>query len=93
MDIPRITASIEFNGTVRSHPVAATLAWGENREIRPLDGYLSNGTRRRQAGPSTGAWKPAKDLLDLGYPDPPGFVSFHRISHVAARRLATFTTP
>ena len=26
----------------------------------------------------------AKDLLDLGFPDPPGFVSFHRISHVAA---------
>jgi hypothetical protein len=26
----------------------------------------------------------AKDLLDLGGPDPPGFISFHRISHVAA---------
>ena len=31
-----------------------------------------------------GARKPAKDLRDLGSPDPPGFVSFHRISHVAA---------
>ena len=29
----------------------------------------------------------AKDLLDLGFPDPPGFVSFHRISHVAALTL------
>ena len=26
----------------------------------------------------------AKDLLDLGGPDPRGFIEFHRISHVAA---------
>jgi hypothetical protein len=29
----------------------------------------------------------AKDLLDLGGPDPPGFIEFHRISHVAALTL------
>jgi len=86
-DIPRITASIEFNGTVRSHPVAATIAWGENREIHgPLDGYLFEwdtpaATRGHFYGRVEAS---AKDLLDLGFPDPPGFVSFHRISHVAA---------
>ena len=86
-DIPRITASIEFNGTVRSHPLAATIAWGKNREIHgPLDGYLlewdtSAGPRGHVYGRAEAG---AKDLLDLGFPDPPGFVSFHRISHVAA---------
>jgi hypothetical protein len=41
-DVTRLTASIGFNGTVGSRPLAATLAWGENREllIGPLDGYL-----------------------------------------------------
>ena len=89
-DIPRITASIEFNGTLGSHPVAATLAWGKNREIHgPLDGYLFEWdaavtSRRHFYGRAEAA---AKDLLDLGFPDPPGFVSFHRISHVAALTL------
>ena len=86
-DIPRITASIEFAGAVRSHPFAATLAWGENREIHgPLDGYLFEwDTPVRARGHFYGrAEATAKDLLDLGFPDPPGFVSFHRISHVAA---------
>jgi hypothetical protein len=86
-DIPRITASIEFTGKLRSHPVAATVAWGENREIHGiLDGYLFEwdaGVSPR--GHFYGrAEASAKDLLDLGFPDPPGFVSFHRISHVAA---------
>ena len=86
-DIPRITASIEFNGTVQSHRVAATLAWGENREIHgPLDGYLFEwDTPVAARGHFYGRMEAsAKDLLDLGFPDPPGFVSFHRISHVAA---------
>ena len=41
-DATRLTASIGFNGTVASRPLAATLAWGENRELLtgPLDGYL-----------------------------------------------------
>ena len=86
-DIPRLTASIEFNGSLRSRPLAATLAWGENREIHGiLDAYLfewSAGLTSR--GHFYGRVEAsAKDLLDLGFPDPPGFVSFHRISHVAA---------
>jgi hypothetical protein len=89
-DIPRLTASIEYNGSVQSHPLAATLAWGENREIHGiLDAYLfewSAGltSRGRLYGRAEAA---AKDLLDLGFPDPPGIVSFHRISHVAALTL------
>jgi hypothetical protein len=40
-DVTRLTASIGFNGAVGSRPLAATLAWGENREILGvLDGYL-----------------------------------------------------
>ena len=32
-DVTRLTASIAFNGTVASRPLAATLAWGQNREL------------------------------------------------------------
>jgi hypothetical protein len=40
-DVTRLTASIAFNGAVGRRPLAATLAWGENREILGvLDGYL-----------------------------------------------------
>ena len=89
-DVPRITASIEFNGSLKAHPLAATLAWGENREIHGiLDGYLlewdSSLTKRNHLYGRVEAT--AKDLLDLGSPDPPGFISFHRISHVAAFTL------
>jgi hypothetical protein len=86
-DVVRLTASIEYNGRIGSYPLAATLAWGKNRDVHgPLDGYLfewdAGATSRRHFyGRAEAA---AKDLLDLGYPDPPGFISFHRISHVAA---------
>ena len=89
-DVARLTASIEFNGSLRSRPLAATLAWGENREIHGiLDAYLfewSAGVtpHSRFYGRVESV---AKDLLDLGFPDPPGIVSFHRISHVAALTL------
>lgn len=89
-DITRLTASIEYDGAVGSRPLAATLLWGENREVHGiLDGYLFEwdlGTTRHGAlyGRAESA---AKDLLDLGGPDPPGFIEFHRISHVAALTL------
>jgi hypothetical protein len=86
-DIPRVTASIEFNGAVWKHPLAATIAWGKNHEIHgPLDGYLLEwDTPVASRGHFYGRVEAtAKDILDLGFPDPPGFVSFHRISHVAA---------
>lgn len=75
------------SGCSDSHPFSATIAWGENREIHgPLDGYLFEwdaglSSRSHFYGRAEAT---AKDLLDLGFPDPPGCVSFHRISHVAA---------
>ena len=94
-DIPRITASIEFTGTLRSHFFAATLAWGENREIQgPLDGYLfewdagltSHGHfyGRAEAG--------AEDLLDLGFPDPRGSCPFTAFHTSRRPRLGTCTS-
>jgi hypothetical protein len=89
-DIPCLTASIEFNGSLRSHPLAATLAWGENREIHGiLDGYLLewNAGLTSHSRLYGRAEAVAKDLLDLGFPDPPGIISLHRISRVAALTL------
>ena len=89
-DMSRLTASIEFNGAVRSRPLAASLVWGQNREIHGvLDGYLVEWElRTTPRGTFYGrAEAVAKDLLDLGGPDPLGFVEFHRISHVAGFTL------
>jgi hypothetical protein len=89
-DMSRLTASIEFAGAVGSRPLAASLVWGENREIHGiLDGYLLEWTLGTTAhGRFYGrAEAAAKNLLDLGGIDPPGFFHFHRISHVAALTL------
>jgi hypothetical protein len=86
-NMARLTASVEYTGAIGSRPFSATLLWGENREIHGiLDGYLFEWDLRAQArGAFYGrAEAVAKDLLDLGGPDPPGFVEFHRISHIAA---------
>jgi hypothetical protein len=43
VDVTRVTASIAFEGSVASRPLAATAAWGQNREPAlgfALDGYL-----------------------------------------------------
>ena len=41
-DTTRLTASIAFNGDVGSKPLAAMVAWGQNRELNfALDGYLA----------------------------------------------------
>ena len=37
-DQTRLTASIAFDGAVGDRPLAATLAWGENREFTPFRG-------------------------------------------------------
>jgi hypothetical protein len=40
-DVTRLTASIGFNGAIAGRPLAATAAWGQNRELNfALDGYL-----------------------------------------------------
>jgi len=75
---------------IKSHPVVASLIWGQNREIHGvLDGYLFEWdvpTKRRGAFYGR-AEAVAKDLLDLGAPAPLGIIEFHRISHVAALTL------
>jgi len=42
-DVTRLTASIGFNGAVAKRPLAATVAWGQNREllVGTLNGYLA----------------------------------------------------
>jgi hypothetical protein len=45
VDVVRLTASIAYDGAVRSRPLAATVAWGQNREPSlgfALDGYLAD---------------------------------------------------
>lgn len=84
-DITRLTASVEFTGAVVSRPMAATAAWGQNRELHGnLDGYLLEWDW--QLTPSGSRYgrgeRVAKDILDLGTPAPPGFVEFPRISHI-----------
>jgi hypothetical protein len=89
-DITRFTASIEFDGAIGGRPAAATILWGQNREVHGvLDGYLLEwDVRADRHGWFYGrAEAVAKDLLDLGGPDPPGFTEFHRISRVGALTL------
>jgi hypothetical protein len=40
-DVTRLTASVQFTGAVGGRPLAATAAWGQNRELNfALNGYL-----------------------------------------------------
>ena len=92
-DMTRLTASIEFDGKVGTRPLAATLAWGENREIHGnLDGYLLEWNW--QVSPSGSLYGrgdvAAKDILGLGSLHPRGFIHFHPISRVAAGTLGYF---
>jgi hypothetical protein len=89
-DVTRLTASIEFDGEIRSRPVAATLAWGENREIHGnLDGYLLEWSAR--AAPRDllhgRVELAAKDILTLGSLHPRGFTHPHQISRVFSLTL------
>jgi hypothetical protein len=86
-DITRLTASIEFDGTWRAKPLAATIAWGENREIHGiLDGYLLEWSWQLWTnGSFYGRGEiAAKDIRGVGSLHPKGFTHFHPISRVAA---------
>jgi hypothetical protein len=84
-DVTRLTASIAY--TEMSGRLAATLAWGQNREIHGnLDGYLLEATWRPRDGQ---AWYArtelaTKDILSPGGRHPRGFVHFHPLSRVGA---------
>jgi len=88
-NVTRVTASISFAGAVWSRPLAATVAWGENRE-KPgdLDGYLLEWRLRATATFSmySRAEIAAKDILNLGVPAA-AIEHGHRISRVGAVTL------
>jgi hypothetical protein len=84
-DVIRWTASIGY--TEASGRLAATLAWGENREVHGnLDGYLLEAVWRPHARHSWYARTEltTKDILSPGGRHPKGFVHFHPLSRVGA---------
>ncbi len=88
-NVTRLTASIGFNGTMGSRPLAATLAWGENREFNGFDNVDDSflfewDLRATQSTTFYGrAEKSAKQLFGLGL-HPKGFSHPHFYSHVNA---------
>ena len=92
--VTRLTASVEFNGAVASLPLAATAAWGENREFNGFantdDSYLLEWTLRPI--PSTSLYGRAersrKQILGLGF-HPKGFAHPHFYSDLDALTLGT----
>jgi hypothetical protein len=82
-DVTRLTASIEYARA--DGRLAATLAWGQNREIHGiLDGYLFETTYRLKGRQSLygRAELAVKDILGAGGRHPPGFTHFHPLSRV-----------
>ena len=88
-DVVRLTASIGFTGAIGSRPLAATIAWGENREPPAiLDGYLLEWDLRATGATSLygRAELAAKDIFNLGVPEST-IEHGHRISRVGALTL------
>ena len=88
-DATRLTASITFDGEVRSRPLAMTLAWGENRQFNGyngnVDGFLLEGDWSATTALAVfGRIEvTAKELFGLG-PHPKEFVHPHWVSDVRA---------
>jgi hypothetical protein len=83
-DVVRLTASIGF--APAGGRLAATLAWGQNREVHgTLDGYLLEATYRWRPGQAwyTRAELVTKDILSPGRHDP-GSPHLHPLSRVGA---------
>ena len=91
-DVTRLTASIGFEGTLVSRPLAATLAWGENRQAVVAngvsDGFLFEWDLRAAAATSFygRAEITEKELFGLGL-HPIGFAHPHYYSHIDALTL------
>jgi len=88
-DVTRLTASIGFEGSVLSRALAATLAWGENRQAVVANG-VSDGFLLEwdlQATAPTSVYGRAeiaeKELFGLGL-HPLGFAHPHYYSHIDA---------
>src|SRR5919204_844521 len=86
-DETRLTASIGFDGAIRSRPLSALLAWGQNRQAIVKNGvsdmFLTEWDLR--ATPMTVFYGRAevgeKEILGLGY-HPFGFSHPHLYSHI-----------
>jgi hypothetical protein len=91
-DVTRLTASIGFDGAIRSRPLAATLAWGENREHNGFnqasDGYLLEWDLRATDMSTLYGREElvAKQIFGLG-PEPRGFAHRHLYSRIDALTL------
>jgi hypothetical protein len=91
-DETRLTASAGFGGAVKSHPLAATLAWGENRDAVVINGVSDNFLFEwdlRATGLTSfygRAEVVEKQIIGLGY-HPLGFVHAHVYSHIDALTL------
>jgi hypothetical protein len=83
----RFTASVAFDGTIASRPLAATLAWGHHREDNGFndhaDGYLLEWDLRATERTAVygRAEVSAKQILGLGL-HPKGFNHQHIYSHI-----------
>ena len=88
----RLTASVAFDGTVASRPLAATLAWGHHREDNGFndhsDGYLLEWDLRATERTALygRAEVSAKQIFGLGL-HPVGFNHPHFYSHIDALTL------
>jgi hypothetical protein len=88
----RFTASIGFNGTIGARPLAATAAWGQNRENNGFDNtddsYLLEWDLgvTRQTILYGRAEQVTKQVIGLGF-HPKGFAHPHFYSHIGALTL------
>ncbi len=88
-DTTRLTASISFDGQVRSRPLAMILAWGENRQFNGfngnVDGFLLEGDLRlTSASTIYGRTEvTAKEIFGVA-PHPKEFAHAHWFSDVTA---------
>jgi len=87
LDVVRITASIAYTGTWHNRPLAATVAWGQNREGgSELDAYLLEGTWAARAADIVyvRGELATKVIIGRGTLHPVGFRHAHQFSRVGA---------
>jgi hypothetical protein len=87
LDVVRLTASIVYTGAWLNRPLAATLAWGQNREGgSELDAYLVEGTWAARASDTLymRGELATKVIIGRGALHPVGFRHPHQFSRVGA---------
>jgi hypothetical protein len=87
LDIVRLTASVAYTGAWLKRPLAATLAWGQNREGgSELDAYLVEGTWAARTFDIVyfRGELATKVIIGRGTLHPAGFRHAHQFSRVGA---------